>query len=257
MASETDKSKLSALFQILQATTQISAQAVFYVSALGAILLIGTSDPSSAFSIVAGGLGVNLLSNMLERIAQGHTVSDEEIRSAVQKAIEDSNIAELLTADEFQRTVAKLVRKQEHLKFAVENQEYVLVDILGQQYQRYTAFLEELRPALAAIYARLQTLATRDQAEQIISLLDRIRKLIEGTSQVLKPSWDSLLIASASQVKRAIKGLSRKYQHELYVAREAEAVFQRFLQSDKVCIALVDRAGCGKTNLLCGMCQRF
>ena len=94
--SLTSSAKQSALLRILKATTTLPARVTFYASALGAIALIPAATMSPALAALAGGVGINALSSILERVAKGETVTDEEIQRQVQAAIADSDIANLL-----------------------------------------------------------------------------------------------------------------------------------------------------------------
>lgn len=66
-------------------------------------------------------------------------------------------------------------------------------------------------------------------------------------------SWESLLSICTGQIERTLRGLSMKYTLEHYIAREAEGEFDKFRDSDKLCLIFVDRAGRGKTNLVCAL----
>jgi hypothetical protein len=79
--------KQSALLRILKATVTLPAQVTLYASALGAIALAADVNLPPILAAVAGGAGVNALSNILERVARGEPVPDEEIRRQVQSAI--------------------------------------------------------------------------------------------------------------------------------------------------------------------------
>jgi len=94
--SLTSSAKQSALLRILKATTTLPARVTFYASALGAIALIPAATMPPALAALAGGVGINALSSILERVAKGETVTDEEIQRQVQAAIADSDIANLL-----------------------------------------------------------------------------------------------------------------------------------------------------------------
>lgn len=68
---------------------------------------------------------------------------------------------------------------------------------------------------------------------------------------------DNLLAISIAQADRSLKGFSQAFTRDLYVMRDAEADFEKFMQSDKICFVIVDRAGRGKTNLLCNLALRL
>jgi hypothetical protein len=187
--------KQSALQRVLKATTTLPARVTFYASALGAIALVPQADLPPALAALAGGVGVNALSSILERVARGEPVDDEEIRRQVQAAIEESDIERLLTADEFQRAVARLARWHDVLRYAVRSSEFAIVERLVEQGQRYEALVVGLGDE---IRASLETLATREQANEILALLRRRTEASEESpgQQVVQ---DSQYVAQADR----------------------------------------------------------
>ena len=107
-----------AIDRIVTIAQRISAQAVYYFSILGAASLIVTNTnaellpPSLAFA--ASGIGVNLISNLIERLATGEKVSDSELEAQIQHAIRETGIEQLLTREEF------IVENQKVLDLAFE-----------------------------------------------------------------------------------------------------------------------------------------
>lgn len=83
----TENPRQSALIRILEATRKVSAQTTFYAASLGAVALVVTNtDPATlppALTTFAGGFGVNLLSNVIERLAQGDSMSEDDILDTV------------------------------------------------------------------------------------------------------------------------------------------------------------------------------
>jgi len=73
--------------------------------------------------------------------------------------------------------------------------------------------------------------------------------------------WDSLLTACRAQVETTITRVGKKYLPALYVNRALEADFERFVTADapdgRHCFLIIDRAGSGKTNLLCSLARRY
>jgi uncharacterized protein YjbI with pentapeptide repeats len=163
--------KQSALLRILKATTTLPAQVTLYASSLGAIALAAGADLPPVLAAVAGGVGVNALSNILERVARGEAVSDEEIRQQVQSAIDQSGIDRLLTEEEFQRGVARLHHWQASVAYAIDQHETAVAERLAQQSREHAAMTDELRQLHARLSAELPQLATRQQADEILSLL--------------------------------------------------------------------------------------
>ena len=114
---------------------RLPAQIVSYTAALGAIALVGGANIPPDLAFVFGSVGANILSNILDRVARGETLSDEEIRSQVTEAVEQSGIREHFST--FQ-----------------------------QWFQAIRADNEEFRNA---VLHYMEGLATREQAEEILS----------------------------------------------------------------------------------------
>lgn len=240
----------SALLRILKATTTLPAQITLYASALGAIALIPGVDLPPALATIAGGVGVNVVSSILERVARGEAVSDEEIRQQVQTAIDDSNIAKLLTADEFQRTIAKLVRRQDHLKYAIQSGEYAIAERLAEQYAQYRSLITELHSDISSICDELQALSTRQQSEEIITLLQQVINLVEAgqvgkqiTSQVETP-LDKLSIVNPFYTGGRIN------DPELFCGRKRLLREIRAELKKRCSVSLVGESEIGKSSLL-------
>src|SRR5688572_19551978 len=135
----------SALMRVLKATMTLPAQVTFYASALGAISLIGGADLPMGLATLAGGVGVNILSNILERVARGEEVSDNQLLEQLKAAVEQSQITEKLAIRDTQVMIARLFRQNDLLKHAIQTHEYVVLQRLTTQIQSYEAFVAELR----------------------------------------------------------------------------------------------------------------
>lgn len=70
-------------------------------------------------------------------------------------------------------------------------------------------------------------------------------------------TWASLREVAAQQLANSLARLSPKYSPSLYVDREAQATIERFVESDSLCLAVVDSAGRGKTNLMSALAERL
>jgi uncharacterized protein YjbI with pentapeptide repeats len=176
LASLPSAQKQSALLRILKATTTLPAQVTLYASALGAIALAAGAALPPVLAAVAGGVGVNALSNILERVARGEVIPDEEIRRQVQSAIDQSDIDRLLTEEEFQRGIARLHHWQASVAYAIDQHEAAVAERLAQQSREHAAMIDESRQLRAHLSAELPQLATRQQADEIISLLKYMLK---------------------------------------------------------------------------------
>lgn len=153
-----ENGKQIALLRFLKATMTLPAQVTFYASALAAIALVPGIALPPALTVLASGIGVNAISSILENIAKGQDIPDNEICRQIQEAIKTSQIDKLLTTDEFQRTIAKLVRRQDLMKYALEKREFAIVERLTDQYSEYKVLFSELRVQISDILLELQKL---------------------------------------------------------------------------------------------------
>ena len=90
-----------ALLKIIKALTGPPAQVLFYGSALLAIAAAGGATLPGILGTLGTAVGFNVLANMLERVAKGDDIHDDEIRKAVEEAIQTSGIDKLATSNEF------------------------------------------------------------------------------------------------------------------------------------------------------------
>ncbi len=72
----------TALLKTLKALTSLPAQVLYYGAALAAIALIPGASLPPALAVLAGGVGVNALSDILKGVARGE-LSEEHIRKQV------------------------------------------------------------------------------------------------------------------------------------------------------------------------------
>ena len=118
--SQPVESKLKSLEKILTITSKHSARGLTYVVAiLGIAALMPSPLLPAGLSLIAGGLGINILASLLDRVAN-EELSNEEIIKAVETAIAESDISELLTNDEFYRAFTQL--RQAQRKLSEQNQ---------------------------------------------------------------------------------------------------------------------------------------
>jgi tetratricopeptide (TPR) repeat protein len=170
ISSSESLQRQAALLKMLKATLTLPAQVTFYAAALGAILLIPGMNLPPALAVIAGGVGVNALSSILERIAGGESLSDNQIRTQVQAAIEESCIAEKLNTRDTQAMIARLFRQCDVIKFAIHNSEHEILHRLTRQAAQYESFAADLRDEISVLHYEVRQLATREQGEDIIEL---------------------------------------------------------------------------------------
>jgi hypothetical protein len=116
--SQDQSSKLKALKKILN---RLPAQMTYYGSALGAIVLASGGQLPPGLEAVAGGIGMSVLSNLIDEIARGEDVLDDEIRQRTEEAITKSDIANLLTKQDFLQGYARLIQRLDAQKVISEH----------------------------------------------------------------------------------------------------------------------------------------
>lgn len=169
-----------ALLKIIKPLTTGPAQVLFYGSALLAIIATGGAALPGVLGTLGTTIGVNVLSNMLERVARGDEVPDDEIRKAVREAIDSSGIEKLATSNEFQKAIAHVFRQFDLLKYAVQKGEFTIVSMLTDQFTQHRVILEELQSDLSIVRVQMETLSTREQSADILKLVQHIVEQLES-----------------------------------------------------------------------------
>jgi HEAT repeat protein len=125
---------------------RLPANLAYYGSALGAIVLAGGGQLPPGLEFVAGSIGGNMLSNMISDIIKDEDLLDDEIRQRAEEAIHKSDIANLLTKQDFLQGYARLIQR-------LDAQKTISQDIL-----------DELRTGFSKV-------ATADQVEELKRLI--------------------------------------------------------------------------------------
>lgn len=170
--------------RIMKALTTAPAQVLFYGSALLAIAATGGASLPGVLGVLSTTVGMNILSNMLERVTRGEDVADDEIRKTMEEAILATGIENLLTSREFQRVTAHVFRQFDLLKYAVQRGEITIVAALSDQFVQHKSMLEEMQSELSIVNEKIDTLATREQGEEILKFVQYIPELSEIRQEV-------------------------------------------------------------------------
>jgi hypothetical protein len=176
---------------LLKAIKTLPAQTLLYGSALLTIAAIDGAALPGILATLATTIGVNVLSNMLERIARGYDVSDDEIRQTVESAIRDSGIEELVTSNEFQRAIGRVFRQFDLLKYAIQKGEITVVTMLSEQFEVHRGIQEELQNELSLVREELKNLSTREQSDDILKYVQRIAENQETILGNFQPTASS------------------------------------------------------------------
>jgi hypothetical protein len=170
MSSESTRNPESrqSLLKTIKALTSMPAQMLFYGSALLAIASIGGATLPGILGTLAATVGINVLSDMLERVARGDDVPDDEIRKTVEDVIYNSGIEKLATSNEFQRAIAHVFRQLDLLNYAIQRGEITIAAKLSEQIEQYNVILQELQNELAFV---------REQNAEIIKSVQYIAEV--------------------------------------------------------------------------------
>lgn len=169
-----------ALLKLIKPLTTGPAQVLFYGSAILAVIATGGAVLPGVLGTLGTTVGVNVLSNMLERVARGDEVPDDEIRKAVTEAISESGIEKLATSNEFQRAIAHVFRQFDLLKYAVQKGEFTIVSMLTDQFTQHKVILEVMQSELSIVRSQMETLSTREQSAEILKTVLKIAEQLEN-----------------------------------------------------------------------------
>lgn len=153
------------LLKVMKVLASMPAQALYYGSALAAIWSAGGVDLPGSLGAVVAAVGMNALSNMLERVARGDEVPEEEIRKTIESTLQNLEIEKLATSNEFQRAIAHMFRQYDLIRYAIQKGEIELTRTLSEQFKKQGILLEELQVELAAVHD--QTTEILDSVQQI------------------------------------------------------------------------------------------
>lgn len=163
-----------ALLKVIKALSTAPAQILFYGLALLAIAMLGGAVLPAGLEMLATTVGVNVLSNMLERIAKGENVPDDTIREILEDAIRNSGIENQSINHDLQRQIAHLFRKFDLLNYAIQNGESSILNLLNENgltlrdLSKDVAILieqnEEIRKAIQNIAAPQETASIGSQS---------------------------------------------------------------------------------------------
>ena len=148
----TTSGKQQVLLKVLKLLVSMPAQVLYYGSALLAIWSTGGVSLPGALGTFVTAVGMNVLTNVLERIARGDEVSDDEVRKTVDDAIRSLEIDKLATSNEIQRAIAHMFRQFDLTKYAVQKGEINLTNMLAEQFAKQGIVLDELQAELAIVH---------------------------------------------------------------------------------------------------------
>lgn len=117
MKDTSTESRKAALSSILKTLVNRSAKAVSYTAAfLGILALIPNIQFPPELAVLMGGLSVDAMGSLLDRVAFGEKMAEEEIVQRVESVIADSKIDKMLTKDTFFHAYSHLLKKHRILE---------------------------------------------------------------------------------------------------------------------------------------------
>ena len=146
-------SRQNALTKVIESISRTSARATIYSTALLGIAATFPNVPlPPSLAVIAGGLGIEAMGSILDKVAFDNELSDEQIISLIENTLEKSNIDQYLSKDEFWHGFSHLRKSQVQLK----SQNGMILDVLNR---------------LEAIYSKSQP--SNDWMKEEISWLER------------------------------------------------------------------------------------
>lgn len=203
-----NQESLEALFKLLKITAKQSASITFYAAALGAIVIGGglATLPASVTGLI-GLIGVNALGEILKNVVYGDKTEDE-LRQALMDAIEASGIQNALTFDDFQTEVGRLMRDQNHLRYAIKYRHAEVIRRLDDQIGEYRILNSMLAEDLAFMRQQLASIDAKvDKIDETVTGIDD--KLSYGQFVSADP-W--LLSYNKSLVEQLEKHIRRDFK---------------------------------------------
>jgi tetratricopeptide (TPR) repeat protein len=136
---------LQKILHRLEALGQFSAKFLMYSTAIGAITIIGGVNLPPDLKLLFEGIGINIISSLIERVAKGEDISDDTLKSEIKDVVNIEKIETLLTTNDFFRAVSKLMRRQDIALFKLQTAEINIVEKLDTalNYLRETRYLSE------------------------------------------------------------------------------------------------------------------
>ena len=109
MAQSSEQSKQNALLRVVQVS---SKGAMYTAAALSILALVPGIQLPMTLSVLATGIGSGIMGNLIERLAKGDKITDDEIKQQVDLALTQS---QLLEKDEFWHAFEHLRKGQQSL----------------------------------------------------------------------------------------------------------------------------------------------
>ena len=246
----TENKTRSSFYKILDATKLYSAKFTYYASILGTLsILLAERDPSTlppTLAVIAGGIGVNLISNLIERGARGESLDEDEILETLRLAINSSKIENALTKAEFRNEFDRFTGD---LSLQIINQTIIhgyqeIALSLIQQNEQNGVLREELRSEFASLRKELEK-STSTLSKMIPTTSYTEDKTLSGSRGITinkKIYWKG-------NPYPGLRSFSSK-ESKIFFGREYEVggLIDRLKTNNFICV--IGASGSGKSSLI-------
>lgn len=164
LSAEQKQIALKRIIDRLKPIGRYGAKIVMYTTALGAIAAISGTNLAPELQLLVEGVGINILSSIIEQVARGESIPDSKLQEEVESAIQASNLEDLLTEDYFARALSRIVHNQNKILHTVLGHDYEL-----QQLSLDLVELKHLIEELLSVYPR-STLPKSLKAEESLPI---------------------------------------------------------------------------------------
>jgi hypothetical protein len=206
----TSQDKYQAFEKLMRRLAQGASGTVAYGTAILAIIsLIPGMQLPAALAALGGGIGVNILSNILERMANGEEISDDELFKQLESATED--IRKTLTKEEFFNAYGHLLDKfqdshMEH-KAIIQKIEYIIKAIdLNKIESKTAASRIDVKDNILQVSTGENT---RNIQTQVYIENQIIQQARESKKDMQKSKRESLQLSDVKDIRKGIRDSSR------------------------------------------------
>ena len=244
LENRVEESKLMGLLRVLEVAstrslTAKSAKLFTYAAAtLGIVALFPGLELPAILSGIAGGIGVEAMGSLLDRLASSDEVSNEEVMEHIEGAIRESGISSLLTEDAFFNSFGHLLDRLR----AISKQNDAIFNFLKRiedEYKPQDQILGEIRDFSLYVSERSKDFIGRDwlfkKAKDFIEVTQRGYFFVIGDPGIGKSAFAS------EMVKR------NEYIH--HFNSRAEGVYEASIFLRSVCAQLINKYSLDYTRI--------
>lgn len=169
----------SRLRQVIRACAKLPVQATYYGVAGAALAAIALQGPAGASGLLVGTLGINLLTNIFERVFSGSAPSNADIMTALSKVASNTDVRDFLDQQPTRQQFNQLLLDNQSLRKALTTAEFNILQALAEHELKRDQAVRELNQALALIFRQQLELAA-DHSAQLQDLHDALAATTRG-----------------------------------------------------------------------------